>query len=193
MVFVNSFFWFNGSVVQQAINGLGAPGFLDLAADENWMLSTLQVTLALAIILGSSAVPLVAKVLPVPKMVATGAVVMMTAQIALVGVGPVLDRAAGGWYLAIGALALVGFFGAWFYVPVTTFLQEAPPDGARGKTMAVVNFVNWVFILLGGAFYFLAPVIGPGVCAAASGTMMAGYLLSQRRWVGRLADTTGAG
>lgn len=193
MVFVNSFFWFNGSVVQQAINGLGAPGFLDLAADENWMLSTLQVTLALAIILGSSAVPLVAKLIPVPKMVATGAVVMMTAQIVLVGVGPVLDRAAGGWYLAIGALALVGFFGAWFYVPVTTFLQEAPPDGARGKTMAVVNFVNWVFILLGGAFYFLAPVIGPGVCAAASGTMMAGYLLSQRRWVGRLADTTGAG
>ena len=49
----------------------------------------------------------------------------------------------------------MGFSGAFFAVPIQTFLQHAPSHGTRGKTFALNNILNFSFIFLAGAFYLL--------------------------------------
>jgi hypothetical protein len=97
-------------------------------------------------------------------------------------VGPVVPRAAGGYWVAQGALLLAGLSAAMFVVPVQAALQDAPPPGMKGKTFAVNNFCNWVGILFAGVFYLLGTRlhVAPAVTAT-----LAGGLLLLSMWLGR--------
>ena len=172
VLIVNALFWFNGGVVQQALVGLGAEGYLDIPKDENWRLSLLLVALATSIILGSLAVPVVAKAIRPGKLVAFGAFAMLICQGALAVM--VTTLGADAYYPAIGVVAVLGFTGAFFAVPVQTFLQDAPAEGTRGKTFAVNNFLNFLFIFLAGGFYMASSKLKlhPGVAAAAAAAIM---------------------
>ena len=180
-----SIFWFNGGLLQQAITGLGGPGYLNVGLGEARLLSLLLVVLAVSIIIGSVAVPRVARRIRPARLVMMGASGMALCQLGLCLIGPVFNRHNGGLTWAALMLAATGFLGAFFVVPVQTHLQDAPPDGARGQTFAVNNFLNFICIFLAGVFYLVARAlaISPAVAAATGGLLLLGYVVMIRRHI----------
>lgn len=155
VVLLYSFFWFNGGIVQQAITGLGEQGYLNIQPGEASEISYLLVVLAISIIVGSVVAPRFAQRYPLGRMVTFGAVLMVLSQWSLLLIGSVVTREQGALVLAKVSMFGIGFFGAFFVVPIQAFLQDAPPAGMRGQTFAVNNFMNFVFIFLGGVWYML--------------------------------------
>lgn len=192
LLFVNSLFWFNGGVLQQAITGIAAPQWLDIPADANWMISLMLVTLAVSIILGSIAVPLLARVFSRGKLVLAGVIGMVSMEWVIVGLSETLGAHPAGYVAVHAALAVLGFAGALFAVPVQTFLQSAPSPGMRGKAFAVNNFLNFTFIFLAGAWYLVAAMIdvAPALAAALAGSLHLGLVLFLRRTVLSMRDDT---
>jgi acyl-[acyl-carrier-protein]-phospholipid O-acyltransferase/long-chain-fatty-acid--[acyl-carrier-protein] ligase len=185
IVIANSFFWFNGGVLQQAVTGMGSPDVLDLALDENMLISLLLVTLASSLMLGCIVAPIVGRRLPASRLLTLGVICMVGAQLLLTLVGPVFSRAEGGYLLAHVLLGVAGFSAAFFVVPIVSFVQDAPPEGKKGKTFAVNNFLNFLFIFLAGAFYDLISRLGlpPTVSTALASLILAGYVFRIRRVV----------
>jgi MFS family permease len=183
VLLLNSLFWFNGGVVQQALVGLGASEYLDIPKQENWRLSVLLVVLAVSIITGSLCVPPISKRIRPGKLVAFGAIAMFVAQGLLALVISLLG--ARGYGPSVGLVAALGFTGAFFAVPVQTFLQDAPEEGTRGKTFAVNNFLNFIFIFLAGGFYLGSSALhlSPALAATVSAALMCGVLMLHRKSV----------
>ncbi len=181
IVLLYSFFWFNGGVVQQAITGLGRPEYLNLSGTGT---SLLLVLLAVAIMLGSLLAPVVAKRVPAGQICLAGGATMVAAQLSLYLVGSVVSGDAALWLTRV-ALAILGFAGAFFVVPMQTYLQHGPPPGKRGQTFAVNNFLNFVFIFLAGAWYMVCHIegneLGPTFALAGAALILTTYLLFSMR------------
>lgn len=65
-----------------------------------------------------------------------------------------------GYYGAMGTLLLLGVFTGFFAVPLQVFMQKKPPEGKKGRMIAVMNQANWVGIVLNGVVYsFIAKLI----------------------------------
>lgn len=176
---LNSMFWFTGGVIQQAITGLGGARYLAIPDDENIKLSLLMVTLALAIMAGSLAVPRLRRVLRTSQMVRIGAWSMLGAMSAAYLLIAALPGTATAYWGTHALLAVLGFTGAFFAVPVQTFLQDAPPEGERGKAFAVNNFLNFLLIFLAGGFYLGASALSipPALASAIAAALMCGLLV----------------
>lgn len=193
LVVLYSCFWFDGSVIQQAILGLGEPGYLSVVTGEKSLLSYLLVTLAISIIAGTLAAPRVAKRIPMGRMAIAGGSVMIAGQLALLSIGPWVNRAQGGLWVAHLSLAVIGFAGAFFVVPIQSYLQHAPRAGVKGQTFAVNNFMNFLFMFLAGAFYMVARLpamgLGPTVTQAIAGLVLAAMFWFNRRRLLAMAIT----
>lgn len=175
IVLLNSCFWFNAGVIQQSIVALGDPGYLAVGAGENWKLSVLMVTLALAIMGGSVVAPLVGRWMRAGPMAMIGAVGIFSGQLLMLFIGPVFSGDSQGYSFAIAVMVVIGFLGAFFVVPVQSFLQHAPPSGMKGQTFAVNNFMNFLFLVLAGAFYLAARELanlGPTLVQLLAGVLL---------------------
>lgn len=153
IVMLNSVFWFNAGVIQQSITALGEKPYLNVPSDQNWKLSVLMVTLAIAIIIGSIVAPMFSKRLSAGGITTLGVVGMLLGQGLVLLIGPVFTADTTAFQFAIGTMAIIGFSGAFFVVPMQSYLQHAPPPGMKGRTFAVNNFMNFLFLVLGGAYY----------------------------------------
>lgn len=177
-----SLFWFNGAVLNQAINGMSASSWLDIPPGEKSRISWLLMAQSVSIIVGSLlAAPLARRFAPW-RVVLTGALGMVGAQLALTAVGPVLTPATGAYGFTIGCLLCTGLFGAIFFVPVNAYLQAAIEAGGRGRAFAANNFLNFLFIFFGGAWYLVFRgklEVAPTLCTAGAGLLMIGYLFRQ--------------
>jgi MFS family permease len=184
LVVLYSCFWFDGGVIQQAIVGMGEAPYLAIGTGHKTLLSYLLVTLALSIIAGTLAAPRLARQFSLGRLAMVGASAMIAAQVALVSIGPLFSRAQGGLWVAHLLLATIGFSGAFFVVPLQSYLQYAPPAGVKGQTFAVNNFMNFLFMFLAGAYYLVArlPVIGwgPTVTQAIAGVGLAAMIYRNR-------------
>jgi acyl-[acyl-carrier-protein]-phospholipid O-acyltransferase/long-chain-fatty-acid--[acyl-carrier-protein] ligase len=180
IVLLHSLFWFNGVVIQQAILGLGESDYLNVVEGEKRLLSYLLVTLALSIITGSVIGPRLSKYMTAGRMMTVGATAAVAGQFALLLIGSVVTRGNGGIVLAHVLLAWIGFAGALFVVPIQSYIQHAPQDGAKGQTFAVNNFMNFLFMLFGGVYYLIARLpkfdVGPTVAQAGAGVILMTYL-----------------
>lgn len=167
-VLLNSTFWFNGSVLQQAVISLGEADYLAVGIGEKRLLSYILVTLSLAVIAGSILTPLISKRLGIGKTVIIGTLVMAMGQLSLLLIGAVFHRANGGLFVCHIIVAVIGLSGAMFVVPIQTYLQHAPEKGKKGQTVAVNNFMNFLFMFLAGIYYLAArlPFVDPGPVAA---------------------------
>ena len=187
-VLANSFFFFNGGVLQQAVTGMGSEQVLDLAMDQNKLLSFLLVTLATSLMVGCLVVPILGRRVSAPRLVTIGVCSMALFQSLLILVGPVVPTGSGGYLLAHVLLALTGFSAAFFVVPIVSFIQDAPEEGKKGKVFAVNNFFNFIFIFLAGAFYLAASELKlPSTWSTALASLIFGaYLCCIRKTVSRL-------
>ncbi len=50
-------------------------------------------------------------------------------------------------------LPLLGMAAGFFAIPVQVFIQDRPPKDQKGRMIAVMNFVNFIAILLSGVLY----------------------------------------
>jgi acyl-[acyl-carrier-protein]-phospholipid O-acyltransferase/long-chain-fatty-acid--[acyl-carrier-protein] ligase len=60
-----------------------------------------------------------------------------------------------GFYGTLPVLVILGISAAFFAIPVQVFIQARPPDGLKGRMIAVMNQTNFVAIMLSGVVYWL--------------------------------------
>jgi len=80
------------------------------------------------------------------------------APIGSIGMGVfalLLSRSGHSFALAAANLALVGFFGGLFAVPLNALLQQKSGDAEKGRLMATNNFLNTIAIMLASAALWL--------------------------------------
>ena len=125
----------------------------------------------------------------------TGVFGMLSAEWVLVVITSTMSGTAAGYWICHAALAVLGFCGALFAVPVQTFLQKAPAEGTRGKAFAVNNFLNFIFIFLAGIFYMGTSAIElhPGIAGGLAGCALTTMLFVQRKAVLRMDEASAGG
>ncbi len=58
-----------------------------------------------------------------------------------------------GYYGSLPVLIVLGISTGLFAVPLQVFLQSRPPEGKRGRMIAVMNQANWIGVLVGAELY----------------------------------------
>jgi acyl-[acyl-carrier-protein]-phospholipid O-acyltransferase/long-chain-fatty-acid--[acyl-carrier-protein] ligase len=60
-----------------------------------------------------------------------------------------------GFWGCLPVLVLLGMSAGFFAIPVQVFIQSRPPEGQKGRMIAVMNLFNFIAILLAGPVYKL--------------------------------------
>jgi 1-acyl-sn-glycerol-3-phosphate acyltransferase len=148
------FFWALGAVAQLNV---------DQYVTEGGGVSQGQaVPLLLALVIGIGAGSVVAGRLTVRStdlgFVPVGGGIMAAASLGLAcGPATILgpDAAAGGWWFAVGMLALLGLGAGMFDVPLEAFFQALSPPARRGSLLAALNLLTFAGMLGASLFYGL--------------------------------------
>ncbi len=153
VVVANSYFWFLGGVVQQTINVYGR----QLMGLTNTGTSLLLVSLAGGMAAGSVTGGLISRDRLRLGLTDAGTVLF---TVSLAG----LTWAYQDIILAHIGLFTLGFGGGLYGLPLQTCVQLWPPEEEKGRVVAAVNFVNWIFIFLSAGYFALgSAVFGDGV------------------------------
>lgn len=169
-IFASSIFWMVGGIAIQAVNRFGVTqlGVGDLRT------SLLTATIGVGIAFGSIVVGRLCQGRPDPRFVKLG-LWGIVASLLILGIsrpdGVHLLQFSG----SLPFLVLLGASAAFFAVPVQVFLQSRPPDGLKGRMIAVMNQANFVAIMLSGLVYkfFDSVVVSRGWPRSAVFAMMA--------------------
>jgi len=147
-----SYFWFLGGVVQQAMNAYGRT-LMDLSYTETGLL---QVTLSAGMAAGFMVAGLLSR----------GRIHFGLTNWGIVGVTVCLGGlvfAHRALWLAHGTIFMLGVSGGFFALTLQTFVQHRAGDEEKGRVIAGMNFVNFVFIFLAAAYYGVAMAVFPNV------------------------------
>lgn len=72
-----------------------------------------------------------------------------------------LDVASTNLYAVVPLVALLGFFGGMFEIPLDSYIQVKSPNKFRGQIVAATNFLSFFGVLLAsGLIYLLSEVLG---------------------------------
>jgi acyl-[acyl-carrier-protein]-phospholipid O-acyltransferase/long-chain-fatty-acid--[acyl-carrier-protein] ligase len=135
-----SFFWFLGALIQLTVLPFGQE---ELHVGEA-AATRLFTALAIGIGLGSMVAGRLSGDRIELGLVPIGGFGMAAFSVLLYFVTP-------SYWLCALALALVGFAGGWFAVPLNALLQHVPDDDEKGRVWATNNVANTVGILLASA------------------------------------------
>lgn len=143
-------FWFVAGITVPAVNSLG---MRQLGLDELHT-SLLTTFIAVGIMIGSLAGGALCRRWP------HGAVVRLGAW-GLTLLSFVMSISVGGRHLldfwgSVPMLTLLGASAGLFAIPIQVFIQARPPEGQKGRMVAVMNQVNFLAILMSGLVYWLA-------------------------------------
>jgi MFS family permease len=181
LVLLYSLFWFDSAVINQAINAMGRPGYLELPPGNKTKLSILLALISVGIITGSLLARFLARRFPLSTLVLGGGTLMVGCQAALLAIGTVFVGGDVAYYYAAVVLVITGVAGAVFVVPLQSYLQDGPAPGMRGQTFAVNNFMNFLFMFLGGVFWiFAGDGLGPALGQIVGGSLMLAFLWANR-------------
>ena len=145
----NSYFWFLGALLQLVMILFGAEV---MHLSDRWV-GILTTFAAIGIGAGSMAAGRLSGDKVEPGLAPIGAIGM--------GIGSLLlARSGSSFTMAALNLAVVGFFGGLFVVPLNALMQQRAEDKERGRVMAVNNFFNTVAIMLAsGALWLTSDVL----------------------------------
>jgi acyl-[acyl-carrier-protein]-phospholipid O-acyltransferase / long-chain-fatty-acid--[acyl-carrier-protein] ligase len=148
----NTYFWFLGGLLQPIILLYGKE-VLHLSDTHN---SYLQAALAIGIGLGSVAAGYLSGGKIEYGLIPLGSIGLTVFAITLASSHLTFTA-------VMVRLALLGFFGGFFAVPVNALIQHRPEIGRRGAVLATAGVVSFIGIALsGGAYYLLASVLHLG-------------------------------
>jgi len=67
-----------------------------------------------------------------------------------------------GYVSSLVLLAIVGFFGGFFYVPIAAIMQHLPAKGEKGGVLAAANLLSFVGVIASAGVYWVLTAGGPG-------------------------------
>jgi len=140
----NSYFWFLGALLQLVMVLFGST---TMGLQDRWV-GILTTFAAVGIAAGSLAA----------GRLSGDKVELGLAPIGSIGMGVfaiLLSRCGHSFTLAAINLALVGFFGGLFAVPLNALLQQKSGDREKGRIMATNNFLNTIAIMLASAALYV--------------------------------------
>lgn len=167
-VLVSSLFWMLAGMMKSAIT---ATGLIDQLAGEvatSYLFGTVSIGIAAGAALGG----LISRADADFRVMRIGAIGMFVCMLLLaipsaadpallLGDDGKLTRLPGfgesrqwlGFYGSLATILVLGVFTGFFAVPLQVFMQKAPPEGKKGRMIAVMNQANWVGIVLNGVVY----------------------------------------
>lgn len=165
---VSSIFWLLAGMVPPAVNALGK---IDLALGDDWT-SVLTGAIGIGIALGCAIGGLVSGGQVDFRLVRVGSIGILLGLLimAIPAAGDVnglrgpdgeLAHLPGigqspqwlGFYGSLPTLLALGAFTGMFAVPLQVFMQCRPPDGQKGRMIAVMNQANWIGIVISAGLY----------------------------------------
>jgi acyl-[acyl-carrier-protein]-phospholipid O-acyltransferase/long-chain-fatty-acid--[acyl-carrier-protein] ligase len=144
-----SYFWFLGALLQLVMVVFGTDV---MGLEERWV----------GLLLASAAVGIGAGSLAAGRL-SGDKVELGLAPIGAFGMGAsalLLAAAGRSFVVASGCLALVGFFGGLFVVPLNALLQQRAGAHEKGRLLAATNFLNTIGILLASAALWACTSMG---------------------------------
>lgn len=149
---VSCMFWLVGGVAMQAVNSLG---LVQLGLNKTWT-SILTATIGLGIAVGAVLAGKLSGGKASFRVVQAGAWGMVLGLLLMAGYrpGPGQEHLLG-FAGSIPVLVLLGVSSGCLAIPVQVFLQTRPPEGQKGRMIAVMNQANFIAILMSGVIYSL--------------------------------------
>ncbi len=145
----SSTFWMVASLVQPTVNSFGEQ--LDV---RDLKKSILVGSMGLGIAAGAIIAGWLSKGKVDRRIVGVGAWGIVACLVLLSLPGPNHGHLLG-YYGSFPALILLGTSAGMFAIPVQVFIQLRPPEGQKGRIIAVMNQANFTAILLSAAIYLL--------------------------------------
>ncbi|MDA1053143.1 MAG: MFS transporter [Planctomycetota bacterium] len=149
-LFASCVFWLVAGIAIQAVNSLG---LVQLGLDK-FQTSVLTASIGLGISIGAVIAGRLSHGRAEFRIVRVG----LWGLVLFLGILS-LSHADGthglGFQGSIVFLPLLGVAAGFFAIPVQVFIQDRPPKDQKGRMIAVMNFVNFIAILLSGVLYGL--------------------------------------
>jgi acyl-[acyl-carrier-protein]-phospholipid O-acyltransferase/long-chain-fatty-acid--[acyl-carrier-protein] ligase len=145
-----SFFWFLGALLQMALIPFGR----EVLQVGDGAATRLYTPLAVGIAIGSLAAGRLSG-----SKIELGLVPIGSFGLGLFSIAFALSTSYVGTAIV---LAVLGFAGGFFAVPLNALLQQRPADDEKGRVMATNNFLNTVGILLASVVLWLSDAAGLG-------------------------------
>jgi len=159
VLIVTSVFWCVGGVYQQGVNDLG---ILQLKIDEA-ATGLLGACAAIGIAAGCVSAGMLSQGRFEAWLVRTGLWGMLLSLVMLALPGPQRGDTLLGVYGAGAMLIVLGASAGLFAVPLTVYLQAMAPADQKGQIIGVMNFCNWIGIVLSGILHLIANGILTGL------------------------------
>ena len=141
-------FWMVAGVIQQAVNSLGKIQFELSDKRTSVMVASIGVGIAAgAVLAGRASHGADFRVMRVGAWGIVGGLVVLSLP------GPIHGHLLGFWG-STPMLVLLGMFAGMFAIPLQVFMQSRPPEGQKGRMIAVMNQANFAAILLSAAVYW---------------------------------------
>ena len=152
---VASAFWLMGGIVQPGVNSLGKVQ-LQLAKDAQT--SSMAAAMGVGIAVGCFASGYLSRGRVNFRLMRIGswgliACLVLLWMPPLGGMGDVAHRHLLGYPGSIPVLVGLGTFAGMFVVPVQVFLQSRPPEGLKGRMIALMNQCSWIGIVISALLY----------------------------------------
>ena len=143
-------FWLLAGVTQQAVNSLGIVQ-LELSAGKT---SLLVASIGVGIAAGAMVAGRLSKGSANFRVMRRGAWGLVFSLAVLALPGP-HNGHLWGFSRSLPLLFFLGMAAGIFAIPLQVFVQSRPPDGHKGRVIAVMNQANFAAILLSAGVYFL--------------------------------------
>jgi acyl-[acyl-carrier-protein]-phospholipid O-acyltransferase/long-chain-fatty-acid--[acyl-carrier-protein] ligase len=149
-VVASSIFWLVAGVAQQAVNSLGK---VQLELDDK-RTSILMAIIGVGTMVGSVLAGRLSRGEADFRVLRWGGWGLVASLVVVSLPGPVHGHLLGFWGSLV-ALTAVGICAGLYAIPLQVFMQSRPPEGQKGRMIAVMNQANFAAILLSSGVYWL--------------------------------------
>jgi MFS family permease len=149
-VVASSVFWLVAGVASPAVNSLGK---IQLQLSDTHT-SILLACIGVGIAVGSVVAGRLSHGIADFRVMRLGGWGLIASLLVVSLPGPIHGHLLGFWGTLV-SLIVLGTFAGMYAIPLQVFMQSRPPDGQKGRMIAVMNQANFVAILLSSVVYWL--------------------------------------
>ncbi|MHB8860883.1 MAG: MFS transporter [Pirellulaceae bacterium] len=149
-VLASSVFWLVAGIAQQAVNSLG----LRQLQLNDTRTSILMACVGVGIALGSVLAGRLSQEVADFRVMRAGGWGLIVLLLVMSLPGPFHGHLLG-FRGSLVALIVLGIFAGMYAIPLQVFMQSRPPDGQKGRMIAVMNQANFAAILISSGVYWV--------------------------------------
>jgi predicted MFS family arabinose efflux permease len=146
----SSVFWMVAGIAQQAVNSLGK---IQLQLDDT-RTSLLPACIGVGIAIGSVLAGRISAGTANFRVMRLGGWGLVASLLVVALPGPFHGHLLG-FRGSLAAMIVLGMFAGMYAIPLQVFMQSRPPEGQKGRMIAVMNQANFAAIFLSSGVYWL--------------------------------------